>query len=201
MAAQDDKKVLQLVAAGLPLQDVKKQLGFRDIRQVERALSRALNDAGRGRSAESERLVEVERLDAMYRSLYPKALRGDLNAAEKCLRIGETRLRLLSLPGAQGDGLLAAFTETVEALGLGVVDQAAVSAGRAVAAQIDWAVRHGVGQEVTKALYLLPHLMNVLRELGATPAARNEVASAAPVVGERPQDDLQEFLGEHLRAV
>ena len=201
MAAQDDKKVLQLVAAGLPLQDVKKQLGFRDIRQVERALARALSDVGRGRSLDSERLVEVERLDAMYRSLYPKALRGDIKAAEKCLHIGETRMRLLALPDQQNGGLVAAFEATVDALGLGEVDGTVVSAGRAVAAQIDWAVKHGVGQEVTKALYLLPHLMNVLRDLGATPAARNEVAAAAPVVGERPQDDLQEFLGEHLRAV
>ena len=180
---------------------MKKQLGLRDIRQVERALQRALVDVGRGRSVESERLVEVERLDAMYRSLYPKALRGDLSAAEKCLRIGENRMRLLALPGQADDGLVAAFERTVETLGLGDIDGTVVSAGRAVAAQIDWAVKHGVGQEVTKALYLLPHLMNVLRELGATPAARNAVAEAAPDVVEREADELQAFIGEHLRAV
>ena len=201
MDAADDKKVLQLVAAGLSLQDIKKQLGLRNVTQVERALQRALNESSKSRSVDAERLVEIERLDSMYRTLYPKALRGDVQATEKCLRIGEMRLRLLALPGSSDEGLIAAFNATVEELGLGVVDGTVVSAGRAVAAQIDWAVKHGVGQEVTKALYLLPHLMNVLRELGATPAARREVAAAAPEVGEEPKDDLQVFLGEHLRAV
>jgi hypothetical protein len=66
-----------------------------------------------------------------------------------------------------------------------------VATGRTVAGQIDSALRSGVSMERTKALDLVPHLVNVLRELGATPAARTqvkgkaaEVAAAEPPVGE-----------------
>jgi hypothetical protein len=54
------------------------------------------------------------------------------------------------------------------------VDDALVEAGRKIADRVDEATALGDGQEVTKALYLLPHLMNVLREMYATPKARIE---------------------------
>ena len=66
-----------------------------------------------------------------------------------------------------------AFDSSVEANGLvQPVDQALVQAGRVIAGQIDSAVEFGEGQEVTKALYLTPHLVNILKEMLATPAAR-----------------------------
>lgn len=52
------------------------------------------------------------------------------------------------------------------------LDDALVESGRKIATRIDEATEAGEGQEVTKALYLLPHLMNVLREMYATPKAR-----------------------------
>jgi hypothetical protein len=60
------------------------------------------------------------------------------------------------------------------------IDAAAVEAGRTIARQIDHAVETMAGQDLTKALYLTPHLMNVLKELLATPAARQSLKDAAP---------------------
>lgn len=60
------------------------------------------------------------------------------------------------------------------------VDGALVAAGRKLADQIDHVTVNGEGQEVTKALYLMPHLVNILREMLATPASR----TAAKVKGE-----------------
>lgn len=57
---------------------------------------------------------------------------------------------------------------------VGGVDDALVEAGRVIADRVDEAIALGEGQEVTKALYLLPHLNNVLREMYATPKARLE---------------------------
>lgn len=57
---------------------------------------------------------------------------------------------------------------------VGKLDDAVVAAGRKIADQVDDAVENGEGQEVTKALYLVPHLMGILRELYATPKARRE---------------------------
>ena len=52
------------------------------------------------------------------------------------------------------------------------VDAGLVAAARAVADRIDEAVATESGQELTKALYLIPHVTNLLREMLATPAAR-----------------------------
>ena len=57
---------------------------------------------------------------------------------------------------------------------IGSLDAALVESGRKIADRVDEATAAGEGQEVTKALYLLPHLMNVLREMYATPKARLE---------------------------
>lgn len=54
------------------------------------------------------------------------------------------------------------------------LDSAIVESGRAVADRVDEALDLGDGQEVTKALYLIPHLMNVLREMYATPKSRRD---------------------------
>lgn len=50
-------------------------------------------------------------------------------------------------------------------------DAGLVEAGRALADKIDEAVAEG-GPDSTKALYLVPHLTNNLRELLATPLVR-----------------------------
>ncbi|QLQ11168.1 MAG: hypothetical protein HZY75_13295 [Nocardioidaceae bacterium] len=63
------------------------------------------------------------------------------------------------------------------------VDDALVEAGRAIADRVDAATEDGEGQEVTKALYLLPHLMNVLREMYATPKVRLEAGIAKEAAG------------------
>lgn len=67
-----------------------------------------------------------------------------------------------------------AYNETVKANRQAdpKVDAALVEAGRAIANEIDFAVDNLEGQERTKALYLMPHLMNILREMHATPEAR-----------------------------
>lgn len=71
------------------------------------------------------------------------------------------------------ESLLDAFDEAVRASEhVMEVDRALVAAGRAIADRVDTARRDGEGQEVTKALYLVPHMVNILRELLATPASR-----------------------------
>jgi len=51
-------------------------------------------------------------------------------------------------------------------------DAGVVAAARAVADRIDAAIATESGSELTKALYLVPHVTNLLREMLATPAAR-----------------------------
>lgn len=62
-------------------------------------------------------------------------------------------------------------------------DAAAVELGRQYAQRIDEAIEYGEGQEVTKALYLGPHLLNTLRELGGTPGGRASLSVETEVKG------------------
>ena len=197
MSDQTDEKALSLFLAAMPFARIRDQLGMRSVQSVEAAITRALKKAQKGKSPDSARQVEIERLDSLYRQLYPLALQGDLKAVDQCLKIGEQRLRLIDAPVKAQSGLLEAYEHTIETLrdqgALDASDEAVIQSGRMIASQIDYATTHGAGQEVTKALYLMPHLMNVLDELGATPEARRRIKEAAGDTKDAPTDPLEAF--------
>ena len=66
-------------------------------------------------------------------------------------------------------------------------DQAAVDLALTYAARIDEALEFAEGQEVTKALYLGPHLLNTLRALGGTPGERKAMGVEEAVGGKLAQ--------------
>ena len=80
-------------------------------------------------------------------------------------------------------GLLTAFdvavagNKQIEA----VVDDAVVATGRSIAKAIDdiLADPEATATDKTKALYLAPHLLAILKELLATPLARKQMGLAA----------------------
>lgn len=73
----------------------------------------------------------------------------------------------------QHQSLRTAVDATVRASDLlQPVDAAVVRQARTMADAIDKAVKTSEGVELTKALYLMPHLTGLLREILATPAAR-----------------------------
>ncbi len=84
--------------------------------------------------------------------------------------------------------LRASVDEAVAAMSwLRESDIAAVDLARAYADRIDEALEFGEGQEVTKALYLGPHLLNTLRALGGAPAERKALGFEEAVVGKLAQ--------------
>lgn len=196
MSADTDNKALTYFLAATSLTKIRDSLGFKNTTSALAAVTRALKAAQAGKNPDNARQVEIERLDSLYRQLYPMALQGDLKAVDQCLKISEQRLRLMDAPQKTQQGLLKAYENTVEALGKEVTDAdaAVVHTGRMIAAQIDYAVTHGTGQEVTKALYLVPHLMNVLTTLGATPQARKNLQQfAQQSARSEPVDELAAF--------
>lgn len=74
---------------------------------------------------------------------------------------------------------------------LGELDAALIDAGAKIADRVDEAVTTGEGQEVTKALYLIPHLNNVLREMYATPKSRREAGVGKEEAGGKLADVRQ----------
>jgi hypothetical protein len=77
--------------------------------------------------------------------------------------------------------MLKAFRKTVKALkmsdDMADMNSALVAAGEIISAQIDTSIATGSSEEKNKALYLIPHLTNVLRELGATPEMQKNLTS------------------------
>jgi len=197
MTAESDEKALNLFLAAVPLSKIKQQLAYRNVTSAEAAVRRALKTAQTGKKPDTARQMEIERLDSLYRAIYPSALGGDQKAIDQCLKIGEQRLRLLDAPEKRAKGLQQAYEKTVKALQTCDEDAAVIQTGSMIAQQIDYAVTHGTGQEVTKALYLVPHLMNVLTALGATPAARETVKSVGQESFQQPRDDLSVFRKAH----
>ena len=200
MTTESDEKALNLFLASVPMSRIKQQLAYRSITSAEAAIRRALKTAQAGKTADTARQIEIERLDTLYRATYTTALAGDQKAIDLCLKIGEQRLRLLDAPEKRAKGLQQAYEQTIKSLSVGDEDTAVIQTGRMIAQQIDYTVTHGTGQEVTKALYLVPHLMNVLTALGATPQAREQLKEMTPPGSQsiQPLDDLTAFRMKHV---
>lgn len=194
MAEDKDQKALRLFLGAMSLQEIRTVLNFKTVSSAEAAIRRALAANRKGKDRDTERSAELERIDALYRAAYPQAIQGDLKAIDSCNTLSERRMRILDKPD-DGAAITSNYEATVAALDTTEADAAVIASGRAIARQIDYSLQHGTGQEVTKALYLVPHLMNVLHELGATPAARGNIQNAAKEV--KPvADELEEYLAK-----
>ena len=93
-----EAQALDLRRQGLRLDDIAAQIG------VSRSGAHQLLTAAMQRMgaqiqalADEERLLELARLDELWRPVYALALTGDLPAVDRCLRIMERRARLLGL--------------------------------------------------------------------------------------------------------
>lgn len=163
-------QVLELRLAGASYEAIAERLDFADAAAVEAVMNAALSRV----NPQFSTALEADRLDRMHMAIWPKAARGDLPAMDRALKISERREKLLAEPAPNDHALRVAFDESAgTSTTLEPVDAALLEAGRKIADRVDTAVASGDGVEVTKALYLLPHMVNVLREMLATPASRN----------------------------
>lgn len=182
MAASDydpalANQVLQLRRAGAQFDLIAERLGLTP------TAAKALFDKALGTfDPELSIALEADRLDRLHMAVWPQAQAGDLQAVDRILKLSERREKVVSTPKENDHALRQAFDEsarTSEELHQ-AWDKALLEAGRKIADRVDEAVATGEGQEVTKALYLVPHMVNVLREMLATPASRASAKNAAP---------------------
>jgi len=94
---EKERKALELRRAGVGYDEIAQAVGYANgsgaYRAVQRAMKRTLREAG----AEEIRDQELDRLDRMQRSVWPRAIQGDLPAVGAVLRIMERRSRMLGL--------------------------------------------------------------------------------------------------------
>ena len=170
-------QVLALRRAGLQFDMISDRLHLTP--EAARAL---FDQALAAHDPSFQRALEADRLDRLHAAVWPLATKGDLEAVDRVVRISERRERVSRVPKVNEHALRDAFDRSVETSEdlHPDVDAALVEAGRKIADRVDEATATGEGIEVTKALYLVPHMLNVLREMQATPASRKAAQGAVP---------------------
>lgn len=167
------KKLLAGRRAGITFQRLAEELGYPSAEAAEAEWERVITPAGRGKHATA---LAVDRLDRMLAKVWARIeADGDPEAIDQALKILAQRERLAPTPKDNDGAMTKAYdlsVETSRVVEATSLDAALVAAGRKIAERIDEATASGEGMEVTKALYLVPHMMNALREMLATPAAR-----------------------------
>lgn len=91
-------QALDLRRAGHSYAQISQKLGI-SRSSAHQLVHEGLDDARQQitASADELRMEELARLDGMLAKIYPKAARGDMAAADRVLKIGERRARLLGL--------------------------------------------------------------------------------------------------------
>jgi hypothetical protein len=181
MSEREAQKVaLTLFKAGATYEEIAPKVGVKTAAAAQRIVEKAIAASTIALDQTASRIVELERLETLHRVFWPKALGGDVAALDRVMKISAERQRLVGEPTRVKDAISDALQKSLDALELTDADEALVASCRQVARQIDHAVANGTSLEATKALYLLPHLWNGLRELGATPAARAALQASVP---------------------
>lgn len=97
------KQILELRRAGLSYSDIATQLGIGN-RNTIRDIYLAELGLGADEELVAElRAIESDRLDRLQRSIWGKAVGGDLRAMQSILRIMERRAKLHGLDAAKTD--------------------------------------------------------------------------------------------------
>ncbi|MGX5770480.1 helix-turn-helix domain-containing protein [Microbacterium trichothecenolyticum] len=97
------QKALQMRRAGVQVEAIAAHLKVHP-RTVYSWLKDAIAAIPR-EEANELRLLELDRLDAIFRGHFAAAVNGDVRAAEMCLKVMERRARLLNLDAAHVAGL------------------------------------------------------------------------------------------------
>lgn len=98
VAAEKVARALGLRKMGVTYEVIARECGYADRSAARKAVAHAL-DAMKVNAAEADalRALEGERLDDLYRAAIQPALRGDLPAIDRVLKIMERRARLFGL--------------------------------------------------------------------------------------------------------
>jgi hypothetical protein len=92
-----ERQVIELRRAGATFDDIARAIGFKHPSGAQQAYARALKRVLVEAGAEEVRVMELDRLDRLQRSVWPQALAGDINSVNTVLRIMHRRAQYLGL--------------------------------------------------------------------------------------------------------
>lgn len=99
LASARKLRAIELKTQGLTYQQVADEMGYANKGSVH-AIIKGAQAAQVADAVETHRQLELERLDRLQAALWPKAMKGQIDAASAILRIIEARVRLLGLHAA-----------------------------------------------------------------------------------------------------
>ncbi|GAB2918582.1 hypothetical protein ACFMQL_20475 [Nonomuraea fastidiosa] len=110
-------QALQMRIAGVSHAVIAQRLGYSSPAVVGKDITAALKKAAKAEAMAAEELLhlEINRLDRMMASIWPKVLKGEVNAVEAALKIVNKRANLLGLDLINRNG--AADTDMASLLG------------------------------------------------------------------------------------
>jgi hypothetical protein len=169
-------QALELRKAGLTFREIGRRMGFSEQRAhalVTEELARL--NADRAEQADAVTRLEVERLDALFAAVYPKALRGNMGAVDRCLMIMARRAKMLGIDKEKG-GFGGVVMQNLNVPAVEMTPQQRVEAVRQVLCA---AARPGGPNSEAAQLLALMDSADVPLTVEASPAARE--AEAEPV--------------------
>lgn len=95
-AARRAARALELRSTGATFAEIARRLGYSSKTGAHDAVKRGL-DATLRKPADTLRKLDLERLDRLFATHYPRACRGDHQATLACLRVMERQAALLGL--------------------------------------------------------------------------------------------------------
>ncbi|MEP6874058.1 MAG: hypothetical protein ABI887_06800 [Burkholderiales bacterium] len=109
-AVERQKHALHWRGHGYTYQQIADAAGYRSKQAAHKAVSSALARTRHqpGKGLLIERLLDTERVDAMFAAIYPMACRGDLRAVAAVVDLMAYRARLLGLDTPQQSELFIA---------------------------------------------------------------------------------------------
>lgn len=191
-----EQQALDLRRAGMSITEIRQQLGYRTNDTCEKAITRAMQAQGLTTDPLTVRMQELDRINTLQAGIWDKAASGDIDAIDRVLKLTEMRLRIAGVNQTGLTPMVTAYDQTIDALPDTMKqDTALIAMGRRYCEQIDAATAFSDPTTTTKALYLMPNILNILKELGATPAARQALQATAP----KPEQEnrLAKFKATH----
>jgi transposase-like protein len=95
-AREKRARAVELLREGKSYDEIAREVGFSHRGSAHRAVSKALAER-EIEAVDALRQVELERLDRLQTSIWPRAMNGDVSAINAVLRVIDRRIRLLEL--------------------------------------------------------------------------------------------------------
>lgn len=173
--AERKAEALTLRKAGASPGAIAKRLGFKDGATVDRYVAELLAKDMPADSALRWQDLELARIDDLHARLQAKLQNGEKGIERDLMKLMDYRLRLQSSRTRGTGRMVAAVEKAVADLTLTSADEAAKQSALDMALMIDVAISVGTADDQRRAINAMATMRNLLNDLGASPAAREEL--------------------------